>query len=182
MTGSPSNKGFTLIEVLISVTVFVVVVSMGAVLFITTTNAQRKAMNQEKLVRDVRQSIETISRLARMYPVDYTAYNDAGLNLSDEGVDVLYLSVGGQTVSFTNVDGQIFYNTVTENTALTSAEVEVDRMHFYISPIDSNESNDPQRVTVVFEASRQGDRGAADSMSVETSLTARWYGGGGTVD
>jgi len=181
MIGGPKNKGFTLIEVLVSVTIFVVVVSMGSVLFITTSNAQRKAVNQEKLVRDVRHSVETISRLARMYPVNYSSYEEEGIDLSDDGVNELYLQVSGQPVSFSNENGQIIYETIDGDTALTSSEIEVDNLHFYISPVNFNESDNPQRVTIIIEASRAGERGAADSMSVQTSVTARWYGGGGTI-
>lgn len=185
MTGGrkqKAEKGFTLIEILVSVAVFVVVVSMGAVLFITTSNAQRKAVNQEKLVRDVRQATETITRLSRMYPVDYTAYEEKyGVPLPEEGVDVLFLRVSGETISFSLDADQVIYNGSQGTQAMTSGEVTIDRLYFYVSPIDPDDSDNPQRVTLILEASRAGDQGTYDAMSVQTSVTARWYGGGGSL-
>lgn len=183
--GNTKNKqsGFTLIEVLVSAAVFVVVVSMGAVLFITISNAQKKAVNQEKIVRDVRVTMETISRMSRMYTVSYESYADAGIDDLSQGVNILYLEAGsGDIVSFQEVDGQVFMNRHGLDTEVTSGDVTIDRLYFYISPLAADElAKNPQRVTIVMGASREGERGAADEVNLETSVTARWYGGGGIL-
>lgn len=178
-----AEQGFTLIEILVSVTVFVVVVSIAAVLFISISNTQRKALNQEKLARDVRQVTETITRLARMYPVDYSAYEEAGYNFpeSDGGTPILFLRVAGETVSFSAVDGLVVYENNQGEQFLTSSEITVDKLYFYISPLDYNDSQNPPRVTFHLAADREGEGGVTADISVQTSVVSRWYGGGGSL-
>jgi len=177
------QKGFTLIEILVSVTVFVVVVSIAAVLFISISNTQRKALNQEKLARDVRAVTETISRLARMYPVDYTAYEAAGYDFpeGDGGTPILFLRVAGETVSFTVENGLVVYDNNQGEKFLTSSEITVEKLYFYISPLDYDDSENPPRVTFQLVAARAGEGGVAADISVQTSVVSRWYGGGGAL-
>jgi prepilin-type N-terminal cleavage/methylation domain-containing protein len=178
-----SEQGFTLIEILVSVTVFVVVVSIAAVLFISISNTQRKALNQEKLVRDVRSVTETVTRLARMYPVDYLAYNAAGYDFpeNDGGTSILFLRVAGETVSFSVKNKRIVYENNQGEQFLTSPEITIDRFYFYISPLNSGDSANPPRVTMHFGATRVGEGGAAADISIQTSVVSRWYGGGGAL-
>ncbi len=175
MLSNPKQSGFTLIEALVSVAIFAVVVSMAAVLFLSTSNAQRKATNQEKVMREVRQTMESISRLVRMSAVDYDRYDAEGMEISG-GPSVLYLMNNNAPVSFSLVGGQIFYERGGAGGVMTGEDIDVTNLQFFIGPADPDTSTDwPTQVTVLLTTEREGERGSADILKTQTTIVTRQY-------
>ncbi len=175
MSTKTRQSGFTLIEALVSVAIFAVVVSMASVLYLAVSNAQLKATNQEKVMREVRQTMESMSRLIRMSSV--IAYPDPGdqsqLQLDDNGVPVKFLW---------NQDKEwIDYQRGDELVAqFTSDDVKITNLEFFISPGTSPQgvSPWPTRVTILLTAENvagAGGRGAGDILKTQTTVVTRQY-------
>ncbi len=175
------NKGFTLIEVLVSVAVFAVVVSIGAVLFISTANSQKKTISQERVVRDAREVMETISRLARTSPVSFSSYDQLGGKLGAGSLDgpqsALHLLIDEQPVSFFSEDGQVIYRDSNGiESSVTTDDVEISDLVFYITPSFPDIDDSPQKVTILLTAETGSDSPATgEKMSVQTTITSRLY-------
>ncbi len=169
MVEKTKQSGFTLVEALVSVAIFAVVVSMASVLYLATSNAQLKATNQEKVMREVRQTMESISRLIRMSSV--IASDDAPneLTLDDDNVSVKFWR-DGDRVLFQRGDELATY--------FTSDDIKITNLEFFISPSPMPSppgvsSPWPTRVTILLTAERGGERGAADVLKTQTTVVTR---------
>ena len=169
------QSGFTLIEALVSVAIFAVVVSMASVLFLATSNAQRKATNQEKVMREVRQTMESISRLVRMSAVDYERYDAEGVEISG-GPSVLYLMDNNVSVSFSLDENRIVYERSGDSGFMTGGDIDVTNLQFFIGPADPAANTTwPTQVTVLLTTEREGERGSADILKTQTTIVTRQY-------
>lgn len=176
MSHHPKQSGFTLIEALVSVAIFAVVVSMAAVLFLSVTNAQRKATNQEKIMREVRQATESISRLVRMSVVDYGRYEDEGIEITG-GPGALFLVNNSDQVGFwlDEDSKRIIYQRGNTSGYLTAEDVTISNLQFFIGPSDPDQETWPTQVTVLLKTERAGERGSADVMETQTTVVTRHY-------
>lgn len=177
MATKAKQSGFTLVEALVSVAIFAVVVSMASVLFLAVSNAQLKATNQEKVMREVRQTMESMSRMIRMSSV--IAYPDpddqSQLQLDDNGMPVKFL--------WNQDKAWIDYQRGDDLTAypVTSDDIEITNLEFFISPKPGLSSPGalsswPTRVTILLTAENAagaGGRGAGDILKTQTTVVTR---------
>lgn len=63
-----STKGFTLVEVMVATSIFVIVVAIGIGSLITTIKANRQAQNKKEIINGVAFALETMSRKIRVSP------------------------------------------------------------------------------------------------------------------
>ena len=68
------NKGFTLIEVIVSMAVFLLVAGMAVSIFISIVTQQRRILSEQQLIIQLRYVLEYMSKALRM----------AALSLSDK--------------------------------------------------------------------------------------------------
>lgn len=73
-----SNKGFTLLEMLVVLGIFSTVVASATDIFLMSSKAQRKVLAQEKVQADARFTMEVMAREARIDAIDYAYYAGAG--------------------------------------------------------------------------------------------------------
>ncbi len=170
------QSGFTLIEALVSVAVFAIVVSIASGIYISVISVQKKSVSYEKTQRNARHAMETMARLSRMYAIDYEKYAE----LTNAGTSELYLKdpSSGKEVEFYLKDYSVKYKEGNASEqVLTSDDVDITRLKFYISPTggESLSQNWPTRVTIVLEAFREGARGASATIPVQTTVITRIY-------
>lgn len=175
MFSGSKSSGFTLIEALVSVAIFAVVVAMASVLYLATANAQLKATNQEKVMREVRQTMESISRLIRMSSVITSDDSPNELTLDDNNETVrFWLDEDAKQVKYQRGDDLTAY-------PVTSDDIEITNLEFFISPKPGLSSPGalsswPTRVTILLTAENAagaGGRGAGDILKTQTTVVTR---------
>lgn len=174
--GNKRQKGFTLIEVLVSVTIFVVVVSIGATLFISVTSSQRKTIVQERVLREVRDTTETLARVVRTNPVLVEDYVSGGSSLAGPQ-DRLLLSVNNENIAYFLVDNKIKYRDGSgQEHDVTSDEVSVTNLEFYLSPQDLGNDDWMTRVTILLTMESTSDLlESPEIINVQTTVGSRLY-------
>lgn len=140
-----SNKGFTLVELLVSMSVFLVVLGLATGVFVRTFKTQRIVTQLSDSMTNVTLAIEQIARDAR-----------TGLNFEPSGdleVDVLRFTTGNaRRVAYTQINNRIgrcqgACLTIDEDNfePITSPEVEIVDMSFIINSEDFH----PPRITIL---------------------------------
>ncbi len=167
-TSSESEKAFTLIELMVSVTLFITVmlVSVGALM--SLVNANRKARSLESVINNLNVALDGMVRAVRMG----SHYNCGGLTSPQEGTNE-DCPTGGNVISFTpfgfdpvdnstrwvftyvppsgSTNGQIFRSRDGGLTdiAITSPEVSITSMQFYVVGTEPGDVNQPKVVMVI---------------------------------
>jgi prepilin-type N-terminal cleavage/methylation domain-containing protein len=157
-TQNPKSKilGYTLIEVLVAITIFVVIIAGPTGFFISSLKSQRKALSTMEIVDNSSYILEYISRALRMAKKDDL---DGISCLSGDKVNY-EITYSGQGIKFKNYNGQCqeFYlegGQLKENKAgnilpITPPDLEVSNLKFQISGEGQADNLQP-RVTIFFE-------------------------------
>lgn len=80
-----SARGFTLMEMLVALSVFSILVVAASDVFILASRAQRKALNMEALQTSARYSMEAMVREVRMGTLDYAYYAERNAEAETTG-------------------------------------------------------------------------------------------------
>jgi len=76
------KKGFTLIELMVSLSIFVMIISASSGVLITTIRAQKKSLAQQELLNQTSYLMEKMSRAIRMAEKDKAGTCGHGSNIS----------------------------------------------------------------------------------------------------
>ena len=140
------NRGFTIIEMLVAVTLFTVILGSMVGLFISAVRSQRAILTAQKLSDETAYVMEYMSRFLRMAIKERNCPAGPGCCLTASGNGYNYeISAGGNGIKFINFQGicQKFYldlNTrqLKEDRGnalwgdLTSDKMEITSLNFYI--------------------------------------------------
>lgn len=178
-----SSRGFTLIEMIVSVALFSVVmfVSVGALLAIADAN--RKANSLRITMDNLNFAMESMSRTIR-----------TGSGYSCDTVPVIQPAYGencpegGSLFSFTDQNGEIVtykYDDSAESVAvkrnsgnfanITSPEIQVENLTFYITGVGATGSNagHQPRVVIVIKGKAGTTVKTQTSFSIQTTVSQR---------
>jgi prepilin-type N-terminal cleavage/methylation domain-containing protein len=172
------ERGFTLIEMVVSVALFaiVMVVSIGALLSLVTAN--RKARALESVMNNLNISLDSMVRAERMgshyvcngdgIPVNY---DTAGADCVNGGTELSFAPYGSdasqkneRTVYFFQTDaqgiGRLYrsQNGGASSIAITAPEISIDDVNMYVIGTQPGDIIQPKVVTVI-----KGSAGAANA-------------------
>lgn len=120
------GEGFSLIEMLIVLGLFVVLGLLITNVFLLSLKAQQHASSRQQAVSSLRFVMETIAQEIRTSEIDYSSpINNNVLNLISGAVPVQYSLNTGEIVL--NINGQI-------STLNDRNEIIVTELHFYVDP------------------------------------------------
>jgi len=181
LTDSIFNKkrGFTLVELLIAVSLFVVVtiISIGAVLSIFDAN--KRAQFSKTVVDNLNFSIENMARTVRFGSYYYCGISPDLFGIND-------CPTGGDSLSVTFNDNRIIYkwNGTTNDpiqksddggsvyTNITAPEAKIQYLKFYVLGSSTSDTNQPYVVAVI--KGYVGNKPTTQSVfSVETLMSQR---------
>lgn len=198
-TAAPA--GFTLMEMVVAVAIFVTTAIIVTDIYLATQRAQTKLVGQTKVQTDARFVMEAIAREVRMNEIDYdyiAAQGGFPVNPVD-GLDYLPLrNSQGNTILFarrTGADGVCEFGTSvclavqrddSEFASITPKGVSVDVIKFYIYPeenpfvIDTGSwqypSDSQPRVTIVLVTKTTASREIESSVNyLQTTVSSRQY-------
>lgn len=169
------QKGFTLVEIMVALGIFsiVMVVALGAVLAIVGAN--KKAQTLHNVINNLNLSIETMVRDLRT-GFDYNC---------DDGGDC---PNGAESVTFQSMqfpddfgepqeesyfrDGTKIYKTLNnQTTALTSDEVEIEKMTFFVSSTKREDSEQPRILLIIKGKAKIGQK--VSDFNIQTFISQR---------
>jgi type II secretory pathway pseudopilin PulG len=174
-----TRSGFTLVELLIAVSLFIVVVtiSMGAILSIFDAN--KKAQSSKTVVDNLNLSIENMARIIR-FGSSYHCGNFGTLsNPNDCAVGDTFIAVNfnGSTIIYrwngTTSDAvQRSDNGGVTYTDITAPEAKIEYVKFYVFGTASGDTNQPYVVAVI--KGHVGSKTTTQTVfSVETLMSQR---------
>jgi prepilin-type N-terminal cleavage/methylation domain-containing protein len=182
-------KGFTLIEVLVSVAIFatVMVIALGALL--AMSESDRKAQTLKSVINNLNFSLDAMSRSMRTginYHCDVTSLpvtDPRDCNQSSSGASsIAFLSAEGQTVEYCRGNGSTCDPSgtavlVSKNggayAPLTSSEVDITNLQFYVTG-----AADPliqPHVVILLSGEVPVSVSQTSAFDLQTSVTQRLY-------
>lgn len=164
-----SNRGFTLVEILVASSIFALLILMVTGIFLGVVNAQRKTVAVRTLQDSVRYIIEAISRDVRT-GYDFSLFQNELRFTSTIGGGI-------QQVSY-RLDSNVIYKGVFDSgsggyafSALTPDNLRVDYLNFYLSGETAGDQRQPRITVTLGVTAGQGIQ--ETKINIQTTLSQR---------
>lgn len=187
--GRHIKAGFTLIEVLVSVTIFAVIILSVTSIFKLVIDGQRSAIATQNVQESLKYFLEVTAKEIRMAQKNYgvcsgipdeqifTVYPQANGDLSDS---IVFRNYYGECVRYSlGADGSNQRFLITRKSSSTEqsdfispAKIRINNLHFIVSGTGS--STQPM-VTINLNANAIGGNQFKSDMTLQTSITSRYY-------
>lgn len=172
-----NGAGFTLIELMVSLSIFVVIISSSSAVLIFTIRSQRKSFAQQELLNQTSYLIEKMSRAIRMARKDKEGI--CGLSVRNTNY---YLTNDDTSIEFLNYNGvcQRFYffenNTIMEDLdgralPLTSTNLDVESFKVVIEHEEQTDTFQP-KITFALKI-KLGIEPNESQMNIQTTISQR---------
>ena len=173
------TSGFTLIEMLVAISLFAAVVAISAGAYLAIMKAQLKSINMKRVQEDSRYASEIIGREFRMGEVDYTYY---GEEVPSPTSTLVLINSRGTEIKF-RLESERLEKKVGDGSfiPLTQENIKVTDLKFYISPLTDpfveGGPNIQPRVTICLTA-RSGSPGVPEretEIILQTTISSHMY-------
>ena len=186
-------RGFSLIELLVSISIFTIVltIAVGALLVLIDANARAQSMQQ--VMTELSFAIDSISREVRTGRGIYCSNSEPSPSLSDDTTNdcngAVYLSVveGGESLTAGQSTNRITFHydsaneqirrRISDNSwyPLTADDVHITDMFFYVSDSTTGQFNDEVQVNVtIYIEGYVGEKATTDSsFALQTTISRR---------
>ena len=179
-----NKNGFSLIEVLVATSLFVIIMTASLNIFKMVIDSQRSAIATQNVEESLKYFLEVTGKEVRM-----AKRNSDGLcSLSSTGI---YQTNAGKTnLVFKNYENQCVAYSLSFDSAsqvnrftisrngitgyITPAKINVDELNFILRPEGGANNNQPT-VTMELIAHALGKDSARSEMRIQTTLTSRYY-------
>jgi len=173
-----NKKGFTLVEMLIAVSLFIVVVTISIGALLSVFDANKKAQTSKTVVDNLNLSIENMARTVRFGSNYYCGINSNINSVRDCN--------GGTSLSVTFKGARVIYKwNGTENdpirksedggsnyTDITAPETKIQCLKFYVFGTDTSDTSQPYVIAVI--KGYVGDKPSTQTaFSIETLMSQR---------
>lgn len=170
------NRGFTLVELLVGMTIFALILGSIAGIFIAGVKLQRKSFAEQEVLNQLSFALEYMSRALRMAPRDesgnclnsgYSYQNPGGNPFAVKFINHLQQD---ECQQFFLENGILKYQKGNNpSLALTSPKVTVKELNFYLSGEQAGDGLQPQ-VTISLKAEAFG---SAYPIQLQTTVSQR---------
>lgn len=175
-----NNKGFSLVEILISIAIFSVVMVTAAGALLTTIDANHKAQAIQSVMNNLNFALESMSRAIRVgdtyhcgdsgslvgnqVPNDCASGSDFfAFRRSNDNKTVYYYLSGTQIFREVNAGGAL---------AISAPEITVENLKFYVQGADVGSQAQP-RVTVVIQGYAGATAKIQTPFDLQTTISQR---------
>ena len=182
-----SKKGFTLVEIMVSVSLFAVVMTISVGALLSLIDANRKAQALNSVINNLNFAMENMSRNFRIgsnYHCSSLASvppnSDTPQDCPSGGVLVAFEGYSGDNEDSTD---QIFYRFVDSHIekstdggatfiSITASEVVIDEMKFYVIGAPLGDNIQP-RITMIAKGTVSFGSGSETSFNLQTTVSQR---------
>jgi len=181
-----NQKAFTLIEMIISVSIFVLVLVIATNIYLVINNTQRKVVTMQRIQSDVRYLFEAIAQEIRLGQINYDFYIDNGIDLHPSAGDdntvlavvnrsgdsiFFRLSSGGDKAQYCEIDADNDCDLLVEDNwqNVTPEGVEVEHLRFIITPSADPFTDDVMAVECNADSGKTGACASVYGYSCPTS-------------
>ncbi len=170
-----NKRGFTLVELLVSVALFAITVSAASSLFSAAAKAQRRSFENQKVLENGRYVLETIAKAVRMGEIKtVTSGNTLQICHPTKG-DTDESTCNTSTTGYKLITYDLNLNRVRENTTdISSSNVLIDRLYFNVSGVDADPQNKDTiqpRATIILRVKSLGSIAFMYSVEVNFQTT-----------
>ena len=167
-----NNFGFTLTELLVAASLFVIVLTFGTNIYLSITNVQKSNYSMQKILNDSRFLLDMIANDMQSNYIDYQT--DVYPITSPEDELRLKMSDGSHVIySREPVSGSLKRTVGVNETTISSAYIDITKLDFYIYPLNQNETEVPF-VVIVWQAKEVGPADPAE-INLQTAISLRNY-------
>ncbi len=187
------SKGFTLMEMVVAVAIFIIVMTAVIGVFIAILRVQRRTQAMQVTQQDARWAMETVARYARMNKIRYCGENYChcdGINTpcpmvadhpeSDKFIEAEALYLEG--AYFKRSDDKLEMSTDGGTTwsNITPAKVSLEDLKFYIypykNPYESGGPDEQSRITILMKTKSIGAKPEEEVViNLQTTMSTRAY-------
>lgn len=166
------NFGFTLIEILIAITIFMIIVVAFMGLFTSAFSSQRRSLNSAYLLNNVSYTTEYMGRALRMAQKDIEgACLSAKANYESSDYDnIKFLNYNGECQEFYLEQGKIMVSKDGISQALTPADLIIESIRFEILGGSQEDLFQPK---VSFSLKMKTTKEPVESISVQITVSQR---------
>ena len=173
------SRGFTLLETVVAMGIFLVVmtVTMGA--FFLTIKAQRVALTEKAVAENINFATEFMSRQMRVVKRDSLGVCITPNNTYETtGSDISFLNANDECIRFFLLNSEIVYENITAGSGSISLTngglVAINNLNFTIRG-EANSDLEQPRVTISIMAQGAGSKPEAQGvkLNIQTSVSAR---------
>jgi prepilin-type N-terminal cleavage/methylation domain-containing protein len=187
MIGKRDNKGFTLIEILVSTAIFLIIFVIIADLAILFNKNPQQVIREKQVENELDYAMEFLAQKIRTNTINYERFIDDSIDLTDAAdnpTNLLYLIDANNNATFFSLDSNrlTYWDSEGNDAAVTSQDVEIDSLNFYIYPTETpweydfgskmHNNNDQPRVTISITAHHVDDD---TPIYLQTMVSTRVY-------
>lgn len=179
------KKGFTLIEILVSVSIFSVVMLIAVTTLLSLVDANRKAQSMQLVMNNLNFAVDHLTRAlatGRNYycqdiDVEDSGYtlpaNTAENNCLDGENGIVVLTDKGLRTGYAFQGGQLWRNVEDEGwLSVTSEDVVIEHMLFMVRNTDPSDGLQPT-VNILVSGYAEGIRNTSSDFNLQTKVTQR---------
>ncbi len=180
-----NKKGFTLIEILVAISIFFIVIAAPTGLFVGSLKGQQKALSTQELLDNVSYNLEYISRALRMARKDLAGdCIGEGSNYESPGQDISkirFLNYRGHCQEFLLYNDRLGIKISTDENEenlgeflpLTSDDLEIESVKFQLSGQEQGDIFQPQ-ATIFLKIRGKGlSPELQPEIKIQTTITQR---------
>lgn len=178
MTKNHSQRGYSLLELIVSLGIFSMVMLVVTGAYITLISLDRQARANNQLAASLSFAIESMARSMRTGTSYACNANASAPNCSSGGASISFLDSQNQTITYRlKSDGSIGQCTgglCTDATAvsLTDPRIDIDTIRFYVRGVGVGDAVQPN-VTFAIAGTMTTEGGESTSFSIQTGATQR---------
>ena len=197
------NKGFTLVEVLVSLSIFTIVVVISVTVLLVLVDASARAQNSQSIITNLSFALDSMTREIRTGS-DYFCAVESGF-LPVDGAETQDCSSGGIVFSFTeggrsltgatpndsrrigyrvekgrlerrlgNGDGTGSPNSALDWIAVTSPDIDIETLEFFVTGSERGLADGVTPVVTVYLSGTVGDEDATRTpFNIQTTIAQR---------
>jgi prepilin-type N-terminal cleavage/methylation domain-containing protein len=178
-----NQGGFTLTEVLVSVSIFAVIILSATQIFKFVIDGQRSAIATQNVQESLKYFLEVVAKEIRMAQTN----SDACSGIATNKIFATSTNGFGDVLKFKNYYGQCvtYFLATNGSTGIVRFKIQRDAVSDFISPqrifVDdlnfalSDATNSQPVVTINLRAHALNEGVAKAEMTLQTSLTSRYY-------